>query len=60
MFFSRTPQKKFFPYFRSMNDVASRNRFTDYEGTTHFILGSRGGIRGVAKKRTFFFQRDFT
>ena len=40
------PLKKFFPYFRSMNDVASRNLFTDYEGTTHFILGSRGGIQG--------------
>ncbi len=38
--------KKFFPYFRIMNDVASRNRFTNYEGTMHFILGSRGGIQG--------------
>ena len=32
--------KNFFPYFKSMNDVASRNRFTDNEGTTHYIPGS--------------------
>ena len=38
--------KPFFPYFRSMNDVASRNRFTDIEGTTHNITGSRGGQQG--------------
>ena len=29
--------KNFFPYFKSMNDVASRNRFTDNEGTTHSV-----------------------
>ena len=38
--------KNFFPYFKSMNDVASRNRFTDNEGTTHYIPGSRGGLQG--------------
>ena len=32
--------ENFFPYFRSMNDVTSRNRFTDNEGTTHYIPGS--------------------
>ena len=37
-----------------MNDVASRNRFTDYEGTTHFILGSRGGIQGDPIEMTRF------
>jgi hypothetical protein len=46
--------KKFFPYFRGLNDVASRNRFTDYEGTTHFILGSRGGIQGDPLEMTRF------
>jgi hypothetical protein len=38
--------KSFFPYFRSMGDVASRNRYTDHEGTTHHIPGTRGGIQG--------------
>jgi hypothetical protein len=36
--------KNFFPYFSSMNDVPSRNRFTDHEGSTHHIAGSRGGL----------------
>ena len=46
--------KNFFPYFRSMNDVASRNHFTDHEGTTHFILGSRGGIQSDPLEMTRF------
>ena len=40
------PLKKFFPYFRSMNDVESRNRFIDY--------GSRGGIQGDPLEMTRF------
>ena len=38
--------KPFFEYFRSMGDVASRNRYTDHHGTTHHIEGTRGGIQG--------------
>jgi hypothetical protein len=29
-----------------MNDVASRNSFTDHKGSTHYIAGSRGGQQG--------------
>ena len=46
--------KNFFPYFKSMNDVASRNRFTDNEGTTHYIPGSRGGLQGDPLEMTRF------
>ena len=38
--------KPFFEYFRSMGGVASRNRYTDHHGTTHYIDGTRGGIQG--------------
>ena len=38
--------KPFYPYFRSMNDVASRNRFTDHEGSSHYINGTKGGQQG--------------
>jgi hypothetical protein len=46
--------KSFFPYFRSMGDVASRNRYTDHEGTTHHIQGTRGGIQGDPIEMTRF------
>jgi hypothetical protein len=46
--------KKFFPYFSSMNDVPSRNRFTDHEGSTHHIAGSRGGLQGDPLEMTRF------
>ena len=36
----------FFPYFRSMNDVSSRNRFIDHEGSIHYIEGTKGGQQG--------------
>jgi len=29
-----------------MNDVASRNRFTDHEGSIHYINGTKGGQQG--------------
>ena len=32
--------KPFFEYFRSMSGVASRNRYTDHHGTTHYIEGT--------------------
>jgi hypothetical protein len=35
--------KHFFPYFSSMNDVPSRNRFKDHEGSSHYILGTYKG-----------------
>jgi hypothetical protein len=37
-----------------MNDVASRNRFTDNEGTTHYIPRSRGGLQGDPLEMTRF------
>jgi hypothetical protein len=46
--------KSFFPYFRCMGDVASRNRYTDHEGTTHHIPGTRGGIQGDPIEMTRF------
>jgi hypothetical protein len=46
--------KKFFPYFSSMNDVPSRNRFTDHEGSTRHIAGSRGGLQGDPLKMIRF------
>ena len=46
--------KPFFPYFRSMGDVASRNRYTDHEGTTHHIEGTRGGLQGDPMEMTRF------
>jgi hypothetical protein len=46
--------KSFFPYFRCMGDVASRNRYTDHEGTTHHIQGKRGGIQGDPMEMTRF------
>jgi hypothetical protein len=46
--------KIFFPYFRCMGDVASRNRYTDHEGTTHHIPGTRGGIQGNPIEMTRF------
>jgi hypothetical protein len=39
----------FFPYFSSMNDVPSRNRFTD-----HYIAGPRGGPQGDPLEMTRF------
>jgi hypothetical protein len=39
--------KNFFSYFSSMNDVASHNRFTDHEGSTQYIAGSRGGLQAT-------------
>jgi hypothetical protein len=44
----------FFPYFRSMGDVASCNRYTDHEGTTHYIRGTRGGLQGDPMETTRF------
>ena len=35
--------KPFFPHFRSMNDVPSRNRFTDHEGSIYYIMGTKVG-----------------
>jgi hypothetical protein len=46
--------KNFFPYSSSMNDVAGRNRFTDHEGSTHYIAGSRGGLQGDPLEMTRF------
>ena len=38
--------KPFFAYFRSMNQVASHNRFTDHEGFIQYIKGTKGGQQG--------------
>jgi len=46
--------KSFLPYFRCMGDVASRNRYTYHEGTSHHIPGTRGGIQGDPIKMTRF------
>jgi hypothetical protein len=37
-----------------MNDVPSRNRFKDHEGSSHYILGTRGGIQGDPIEMTRF------